>query len=382
MDSDVGVCAEEIDAHFGRSHARAHRRPGGPGFEARVAAPVIARLGSVRGAWQVNKALKARRGILAVTAMNRETPGRDGAVGPHDRAGLVPFAPSAASAWLGRVGMEAARYPDAPDTEIELPPLTHHTLVLFNRPPEEMDLQYEDVDRHVPAPAGSMSVIPAGSSVRWRWSGPKDSLHVFLEPRRVAQVAAESFGLDPARVVVPPLDRLDLPQLRAAMQAVDAELRADDAGGELAAESLANVLAVSLIRYISAPRRPARDPDGRLRQRKLRAVVAYIEDHLDADLTLEDLAAVAHLSPYHFARQFRAATGLPPHEFVIARRVERARQFLQEDDNLPLAQVALRVGFSDQNHFSRHFKRLVGVTPGRFCCPAGSVERPTANRLS
>jgi AraC family transcriptional regulator len=150
------------------------------------------------------------------------------------------------------------------------------------------------------------------------------------------------------------------------MQAVDAELRADDAGGELAAESLANVLAVSLIRYISAPRRPARVPDGRLPQRKLRAVLAYIEDHLDADLTLEDLAAVAHLSPYHFARQFRAATGLPPHQFVIARRVERARQFLQEDDDLSLAQVASRAGFSDQSHLSRHFKRLVGVTPGRF----------------
>jgi AraC family transcriptional regulator len=262
--------------------------------------------------------------------------------------------------------MGAARYPDAPDTEIELPLLTHHTLVLFNRPPDEMELRYEDVDRHVPAPAGTISVIPAGSPVRWRWSGSKDSLHVFLEPRLVARVAAESFDLDPARVVVPPLDRLDLPQLRAAMQAVDAELRADDAGGALAAESLANVLAVNLIRYVSAPRRPARDPDGTLPRRRLRAVVAYVEDHLDANLTLEELAAVAHRSPYHFARQFRAATGLPPHQFVIARRVERARQLLQEDGDLPLAQVALRAGFSDQSQFSRHFKRLVGVTPGRF----------------
>jgi AraC family transcriptional regulator len=123
---------------------------------------------------------------------------------------------------------------------------------------------------------------------------------------------------------------------------------------------------VYLIRYILAPRRPARDPDGRLPRRRLRAVVAYIEDHLDAGLTLEELAAVAHLSPYHFARQFRTATGLPPHQFVIARRVERARQFLQDDGDLPLAQVASRVGFSDQTQFARHFKRHVGVTPGRF----------------
>ena len=180
--------------------------------------------------------------------MNRETPGHDGAIGPRERAGLVSFAPSAASDPLGWVGIEAARYAHLPDTEVDVPPLTHHTLVLVNRPPDEMDLRYEDVDRHAPPPAGSISVIPAGSPVRWRWSGSKDSLHVFLEPRLIAQVAAESFELDPARVVVPPLDRLDLPQLRAAMQAVDAELNAGDAGGNLAADSLANVLAVYLIR--------------------------------------------------------------------------------------------------------------------------------------
>jgi AraC family transcriptional regulator len=253
-----------------------------------------------------------------------------------------------------------------PDAEIDLPPLTHHALVLINKPPDECELRYEDVDRNVPAPAGSISVIPAGSPVRWRWSGPKDSLHVYLEPRLVARIAAESFGLDPARVVVPPLDGLDLPHLRAARQAVDAELTAVGGGGELAAESLANVLAVHLIRHVSAPRRPARDPDGTLPRRRLRAVVEYVEDHLDASLTLEELAAVAHVSPYHFARQFRAATGLPPYQFVIARRVERARQILQQDGDLPLARVASRSGFSDQSQFSRHFKRLVGVTPSRF----------------
>jgi AraC family transcriptional regulator len=298
--------------------------------------------------------------------MNGESEGHDGAIGPCELAGLVSFAPSAASVRLGWVGMEAARYPDLSDTEVDVPPLTHHTIVLVNRPPDELDLRYGDVVRHAPPPAGSISVIPAGIPVRWRWSGSKDSLHVFLEPRLIAQVAAESFELDPGRVVVPSLDRLDLPQLRTAMQAVDAELNAGDAGGNLAAESLANVLAVYLIRYLSAPRRPKRDADGRLPRRRLRAVVAYIEDHLVAGLTLEELAAVAHVRPYHFARQFRAATGVPPHQFVIARRVERAKLLLRDGDDLTLAQVAARTGFWDQGHFTRHFKRLVGVTPGRF----------------
>ena len=78
------------------------------------------------------------------------------------------------------------------------------------------------------------------------------------------------------------------------------------------------------------------------------------------------MAAVAHLSPYHFARQFKATTGLPPHQYVIARRVERAQHLLRQDSELGLTEVALRVGFLHQSHFSFHFKRIVGVTPGQF----------------
>jgi AraC family transcriptional regulator len=91
-----------------------------------------------------------------------------------------------------------------------------------------------------------------------------------------------------------------------------------------------------------------------------------MEERLDAGLTVEQLAAAARLSAYHFARQFKAATGLPPHQYVILRRVERARQLLQAGTGLSLAEVAAHVGFADQSQVCRHFKRLVGVTPGQF----------------
>jgi AraC family transcriptional regulator len=279
---------------------------------------------------------------------------------------IVPFEAAALSDRLGWVGLEAARYRAAPASELDLPALTHHWLVLFTRPSEELDLLYDGVKRHLPPPAGAISLVPAGSPARWRWRGPKDSLHIHLEPGLVSRVAAEAFDLDPARLTVPPLDALDLPQLRAAMGAVDAELTTGGAGGSLAADSLANVLAVQLIRHVSAPRRPERGRDGALPRGRLRAVVEYIEEHLDASPTLDDLAAVARLSPYHFARQFKAATGLPPHQFVILRRVERAKHLLQGGNDFSLAEVAAHAGFSDQSQFSNHFKRLVGATPGQF----------------
>jgi AraC family transcriptional regulator len=195
-------------------------------------------------------------------------------------------------------------------------------------------------------------------------SGCKDQLHIFLGAGLVARVAAEAFGLDPALLTIHAFDGLDLPQLRAAMCAVDAELTAGGVGGRLAAESLANVMAVHLIRHVLAPRSPGRGRDGTLPRARLRAVVEYIEDHLDTGPTLEQMAAVARLSAYHFARQFKRATGLPPHQYVIVRRVERARQLLQQD--LSLAEIAACAGFSDQSQFSHHFKRVVGVTPRQF----------------
>jgi AraC family transcriptional regulator len=150
------------------------------------------------------------------------------------------------------------------------------------------------------------------------------------------------------------------------MLAVGAELTAGGAGGTLAAESLATVLAVHVIRQVLTPRQSARRRAGTLPRAKLRAVVEYVEEHLDRSPTLEQLAAVARLSPNYFVSQFKTATGLPPHQYVILRRVERAKQLLQAGDDLSLAEVAAHAGFSDQSQFSHHFKRIVGVTPGQF----------------
>jgi AraC family transcriptional regulator len=298
--------------------------------------------------------------------MQQVEPQTSDPIGPLDWLKLLPFEPDASSHRLGWAGLEAARNRAVPASELHAPALTHHRLILFSRPPEKLDLRYEGVKRHVPPPAGAIILVPAGSPTLWRWSGSFDSLHIFLEPGLVTRVAAEAFGLDPARLTVAPLDGLDLPQLQTAMRAVDAELTPGGAGGRLAAESLANVLAVHLIRHVSAPRQPAHRRNGTLPRAKLRAVVEYIEEHLDSGPTLEQMAAIARLSPNYFAWQFKRATGLPPHQYVLDRRIERAKQFLQTGSDIALANVAAEAGFSDQSQFSHHFKRLIGVTPGQF----------------
>src|SRR5262249_47406168 len=115
--------------------------------------------------------------------------------------------------------MQAARCRAEPAFELSVPALAYHRLVVVARPPDELDLRYDGVKRHSPTPAGSITLVPAGSPAWARSSGHKDELHIFLEAGVVARVAGEAFDLDPARLTIPPPAGLDLPPLRAAVGA-------------------------------------------------------------------------------------------------------------------------------------------------------------------
>jgi transcriptional regulator GlxA family with amidase domain len=97
----------------------------------------------------------------------------------------------------------------------------------------------------------------------------------------------------------------------------------------------------------------------------MRRVREYIEAHLHDSIELVELAAIAGLSIFHFARQFKQSAGVTPHYYVIQSRIERAQELLASTD-LSLSEIAFATGFSDQSHLTRHFRQLIGVTPGQF----------------
>jgi AraC family transcriptional regulator len=113
----------------------------------------------------------------------------------------------------------------------------------------------------------------------------------------------------------------------------------------------------------------AADPNGRhvraLQKWRLRRVEEYVETHLSEKISLSDLAAVAGLSRMHFASQFRAATGLRPHEFLLRRRVQRAQELLR-GGAIAIFEIALSVGFQTQAHFTTVFKKFAGCTPSQW----------------
>lgn len=98
---------------------------------------------------------------------------------------------------------------------------------------------------------------------------------------------------------------------------------------------------------------------------RLRRVAEHVQTNLTGDLRLPELSAVVHMSPYHFARLFKKATGVSPRQFVIRRRIEAAKILLAAR-RLPLDEVARAVGFCSQSHFTTSFRRLTGITPGHY----------------
>ncbi len=97
----------------------------------------------------------------------------------------------------------------------------------------------------------------------------------------------------------------------------------------------------------------------------VRRVREYVESHLSESIDLAALADIAGVSLYHFARAFKQSAGVTPHHYLVRRRVERAQEMLARTE-LSLSEVALSAGFSDQSHLARHFRQVVGMTPGRF----------------
>lgn len=140
------------------------------------------------------------------------------------------------------------------------------------------------------------------------------------------------------------------------------ETRAGNPGGRLYGESLGVALVAHLVRRYAVCRTDTRPHRGGLPMNRLRFVTGYIEEHLEADLALLDLANILQMSVCHFIRSFKQSTGLSPHQYVLRKRIEHAKSLLA-DPKLPIAEVALRCGFGSQSNFTTAFRRLTNVTP-------------------
>jgi AraC family transcriptional regulator len=207
---------------------------------------------------------------------------------------------------------------------------------------------------------GQYCVVPAGASTRWVVSKPARSLLLRLTPSLVRETA-EAMGLGSAPRELSPEIHVRDPQVERIGWLMQAEEAEGHPGGRLFADSLASALAARLLALQTRHR--LTQPRGRvLAAWRLRRVLDYIEAHLDEDLSLAELAKVAGYSLSHFKPLFARAVGVPAHQFVLGRRVERARARLLEGGS-SLTEIALETGFAHSSHMARCLRRVLGVSP-------------------
>lgn len=204
---------------------------------------------------------------------------------------------------------------------------------------------------------GDIDIVPFGCAATWEDSEPSTFLRLDLA-QTLVRATAESMGIDPDALSLPPQMQMRDPMLQHIAWALNAELETGESSDRIYGESLATALTAQLLRRYARTSKPKRG----LTRRQWQAVVDYVHENLATDLSLAELAGVAGMGASTFKALFRQTVGVPVHRYVVRQRVEFAMNLLAMGD-ARLDEVALSAGFVDQSHMARCFRRVVGMTP-------------------
>lgn len=200
----------------------------------------------------------------------------------------------------------------------------------------------------------------SGELVWVRWQGKTESPTTAVHPTLMMHATYKS--LQAERITIVPCLKAEDPLLQHMALVLQAAVEGEGVAGYLYAESLADALVVHFLRRYVAARQSVKELTGGLSPYKLHCTTTYIKAHLDQELSLTTLATLSQTSPSHFARLFKHATGISPHQYVITCRMEHAKQLLAETD-MPLSELGLQVGCADQSHFTALFRTHAFLTP-------------------
>jgi AraC family transcriptional regulator len=230
--------------------------------------------------------------------------------------------------------------------------------------PVESEHQIEGQFLNCYCKPGDMLFIPAGVHYSSRWHDAGEFSLLGISPQFLEQVAYESVRSKQVELL-PHIGGSDSLVYQIGL-ALKADVEAKHPAGRMFGESLATGLVIHLLKQYSVWQlHSTSDEKGRLSERQLQKVFKYIQDHLDQDVALSEIAGVLNLSQYHFCRLFKQSTGVAPHQYLTQCRIERAKQLLQTT-HLTITEIAFAVGLNNHSSFTRLFRRYVGMTPKEF----------------
>ena len=198
-----------------------------------------------------------------------------------------------------------------------------------------------------------------------------DCIVLSFEPTYIHRALEDSRGSENIELMA--RYALEDPQIERLIRALQAETRAGAPTGRLFGESIVTALAVYLAqRYSSSP--PAlHGYRGGMPRTRLKRVLEYIAAQLHEELSLTALAEIAGMNLYYFSRLFKQSTGLSPHRYVLDQRIRRAQHLLRTSD-MTILEASVRTGFADQGHFTKVFRRFVGLSPTEYRNQAGKLS--------
>lgn len=209
--------------------------------------------------------------------------------------------------------------------------------------------------------AGDIAIFPASNPLpKTQFDRDVPLIELFLDPRLF--VSATDNAIEACQLAIEPNLQVRDSLIYQMGLALTSELAASGADSRLYAESMAGALSVHLLRRYGSQSLPTNKTPGGLPPYKLKTAIAYIQEHLHQPIALAELAAVARMSPRYFASLFKQSTGVTPYQYVLQSRIDRAKSLLRRSD-LSLVEIAHRVGFQNQSHFTRIFRQYVNATP-------------------
>jgi AraC family transcriptional regulator len=209
---------------------------------------------------------------------------------------------------------------------------------------------------------GDISITPAKTTFFARWDSEDRFVQIRLSSHFLQSVAEETLNLNPDRLELIPEFRIRDPQLEAIAVLLLTELQQNLGGGKLYVESLTNVLGVHLLRQYATTQPRLAVYEGGLSERQLLQVVNYINEYLDREIKLVDLAKLLGMSQFHFSYSFKRSLDITPYQYLMQQRVERAKQLLKQTKR-SIMDIALECGFNSHSHFGKQFRQLTGMTP-------------------
>lgn len=259
-------------------------------------------------------------------------------------------------------GIDIAHSHAVAPQELAIDALPKHLIVIHTTPQPVNVIERADSLRiQAIAQPGDVNILSAGSWASCTWDRPLSFISLNIPSAVVEQVATQTdYTFSTTVDLIPTFHAHDAKLLQISQWLLE-EVQTRNASGQLYLDSLVNLLTVHLLRTYTTQSQTQQSPR-RLTPQQIRQAIDYLNAHLAQDISLDQLAQTVNLSSSHLRRLFKQATGLAPHQYLLKLRVNRAKELLLTG-SFSVGEVAMQVGFADQSHLHRHFKRVFGVTP-------------------